>query len=425
MDALLAICLALCLAGLLQSALLLLHAWEHRRYHRGRRAAELDTGNLPQVTLFIPCKGRDAGMEANLQALFTQRYDALELCFLIESEQDEAAGVIRRLESQYPAVDCRLIVTGIADNCGQKVHNLIRGTQSLPPGSGVLAFVDSDACPHPDWLTRLVGRLQSGKYAVATGYRWYVPVRPTLANRVLSAINNTVVHVMGPHGFNLVWGGAWAIRAEVFTEIGLPAAWEGSLSDDLIVSRLVHEARLKVAYEPHGLVRSPADFSWSGLAEFLRRQYLVTRVYAPTWWRFAVLSALLTNAIFWGLAGLMLWCGLSEGPWPVAGLGLLGCYAGGALRHAISTRAARPFVDVTDGVYAQVAAINIWGWPLVALITGLGLAASAVGRTIVWRGIRYDLVSPHETTILGRTLAGNVPVSKPSPDELTRAASAA
>jgi cellulose synthase/poly-beta-1,6-N-acetylglucosamine synthase-like glycosyltransferase len=422
MDALLAICLALCLAGLLQSALMLLHAWEHRRYHRSRLAAELDVGNLPRVTLFVPCKGQDAGMEANLRALFTQRYEPLELCFLVESDRDESVAAIRRLQGEYPAVDSRLVFTGIAADCGQKVHNLIRGTQSLPPGSGILAFVDSDACPHPDWLARLVARLQSGKFAVATGYRWYVPVRPTLANRVLSAINNTVVSVMGPHGFNLVWGGAWAIRTDDFAKIGLPDAWRGSLSDDLVVSRLVHESHLKVAYEPHGLVRSPADFSWRALAEFLRRQYLVARVYAPTWWRFAALSAGLTNAIFWSLAGLALWCARTDGPWPIALLGLACCYGGGALRNAISARAVRPFVDVTDGVYAQVATINIWGWPVVSLITGLGLLASAIGRTIVWRGIRYVLVSPRETTILGRTADGEALLSKPSSGNWTRAA---
>lgn len=422
MDALLAICLALCLSGLLQSGLMLLHAWEHRRYHHSRLTADRNPGPLPSVTLFVPCKGQDVGMEVNLRALFSQHYEPLELCFLVETERDGSVGAIRKLQAQYPAVASRLICTGIAENCGQKVHNLIRGTEALPPGSQVLAFVDSDACPHPDWLAQLVERLQSGKFAVATGYRWYVPVRPTFANRMLSAINNTVVSVMGPHGFNLIWGGAWAIRAEVFTKMGLPAAWRGSLSDDLVVSRLVHQARLKVAYEPHCLVRSSADFTWAGLAEFLRRQYLVARVYAPTWWKFAALSAGLTNLVVWGLVILALWCGLAGGPWPLATLGLLGCYFLTALRNAISARAVRPFVDVTDSVYVQVARINIWGWPLVSLIVGAGLAASAVGRTIVWRGIQYILVSPDETRILGRRAEGDAITSKSLPVGITRAA---
>jgi hypothetical protein len=411
MEPLLMVCLVLSAAGLGQSALLLLHAWEHRRYHRSRLVAELKPGISPRVSLFIPCKGVDVGMEANLRALFEQRYRTVELCFLIESDRDPATDVVRRLETQFPHVACRLIFTGSADDCGQKVHNLMRGTATISPETQVLAFVDSDARPHPHWLARLVDRLQGDKFAVATGYRWYVPVRPTLANRLLSAINNTIVGVMGPHGYNLVWGGAWAIRADVFHRIGLPAAWRGSLSDDLVVSRLVHEAGLKVVYEPHCLVRSSADFTWSTLAEFLRRQYVVARVYAPIWWRFAALSAGATNLVVCGLAGLAVWWASTGGQWTIPALTLLACYLMNAGRAAVAARAVRPFVDVTDGKYQRVARINIWGWPLVSLVVGLGLAASAFGRTLVWRGIRYRLESPSCTTILNRTSDDRPPLA--------------
>ena len=55
-------------------------------------------------------------------------------------------------------------------------HDVCWGGERINcPGPDVLAFVDSDACPHVDWLGRLVERIASGKNAVATGYRWYVP----------------------------------------------------------------------------------------------------------------------------------------------------------------------------------------------------------------------------------------------------------
>lgn len=416
MEAKLAICVALGALGIAQALLMLLHAWEHRRYHRSRLIAEPKAGPQPRVTLFVPCKGVDPGMEANLRALFEQRYAALDLCFLIESESDPAIAIVRRLEYQHPHVRCRVIFTGTAENCGQKVHNLMRGTATLPADAEVLAFVDSDARPHPHWLSRLVERLRGDKFAVATGYRWYVPARPTLANHLLSAINNTVAGLMGPHGYNLVWGGAWAIRTETFRRLGLPQAWRGSLSDDLVVSRLVHSAELNVAYEPHCLVRSTADFTTGALAEFVRRQYLVARVYAPTWWRFAVLSAGMTNAVFVGLAGFALAWLISGGPWKIPALSLLSYYLLTALRYALTARAMRPFVDVTNTRYERVARFNVWGWPLVSTVVGLGLAASAVGRSLVWRGVQYRLDSPSETTILHRTPeAGTSQPLVPSP----------
>ena len=41
----------------------------------------------------------------------------------------------------------------------------------------------------------------------------------------------------------MVWGGSWAIRRDIFDQIGLHRAWEGTLSDDLVASReLLREA---------------------------------------------------------------------------------------------------------------------------------------------------------------------------------------
>jgi hypothetical protein len=419
MDALSAISLTLAAAGLIQSCLLLLHAWEHRRYHRSRLGAPLESQDSPHVTLYAPCRGVDVGMEANLQALFEQRYPRFDLSFLIESERDPAVEIIRRLQARFPQIGCRIIFTGTATDCGQKVHNLMRGTEAIGPETGVLAFVDSDARPHPEWLTRLVDRLRSGKFAIATGYRWYAPLSATLPNRLLSAINCNVAGLMGPHGFNLVWGGAWAIRSEDFRRLGLSDAWRGSLSDDLVVSRLVHEARLKVAYEPHCLVRSPAEFTWGTLAEFLRRQYLVVRVYAPKWWRFAILSTALSNLLFWGLGGAAIWSVWNGGRCGIAAAAFAAYYLLGALRGAISSRAIRPFVDVADEEYQSVARVNVWGWPVVSAAVGLGLAASAVGRTICWRGIEYRLESPSCTQILSRTETES---SAASPHQLVRSA---
>src|SRR5579872_2593955 len=308
MDAALLILLLLPGIGLLQAGLMLVHAWEHRRYHARRWASRLKPTSGLSVVLIAPCKGLDVDLKANLLALFHQSYPRYELCFVVENENDPAIPVIRGLAGENPQVPHRIVAAGMAQDCGQKVHNLIRAVESIlnhrqnPPD--VLAFVDSDTCPHPEWLARLVERLADGKHPVATGYRWYVPATHGWANRLLSAVNNTVAAVLGSHGFNLVWGGAWAVRTDAFQRLGLPDAWQGSLSDDLVVSRLVHDAGLTVAYEPNCLVKSVADFDWPKLCEFLRRQFVVVRVYAPLWWQFGFWTGFVTNLGFWGTLAL-------------------------------------------------------------------------------------------------------------------------
>jgi hypothetical protein len=375
------------------------------------------------VALVAPCKGVDPDLAANLHALFRQWYPRYEMCFVVENETDPAVDVIRSVAGEHPQIPHRIVTAGLAADCGQKVHNLMRAVEAilgegvncdrerpplppLPKGGNpvaqpdVLAFVDSDACPNAEWLVRLVERIAHGKHSIATGYRWYVPATPGWANRLLSAINHTVVAGLGPHGFNLVWGGAWAIRTDEFKKLGLPGAWQGTLSDDLVVSRLAREAGIDVAYEPNCLVKSTADFDWSKLGEFLRRQFVVVRVYAPLWWWFGFGAGFITNLCFWGTLALA--CGLaaSGGPWAIPLAGGLLWYLAGMLKGTLSAQATRPFVLASNSEYRSVSNINVWGWPLVSLAAWLAIILGTIGRTIVWRGIRYRLDSARHTTIL-------------------------
>ncbi len=387
--------------ALFQGSLLLLFAWEQARYHRGRAVSPLPTGDFPAVRLIVPCRGVDPQMEDNLRALFELRYPRLEFCFVVETLRDSAVEIIRRLQSST-RVDCRIVEAGLAVDTGQKVHNLIAACR-LPRGDrDVLAFVDSDARPHPDWLSRLTQRLAGLKYAVVTGYRWYEPVHGDWPSRLVSAINNIVIGLLGPHGFNLVWGGAWAIRGEVFDQLGLPDAWRGSLSDDLIISRLVRKANLRVAYEPHALVTSPAVFTWNSGGEFLRRQFLVVRNYVPRWWHFGFWGGLFGQLTLWGLAtAAVVGVGASSNhgiPALLSGV----VYLLGVCRWGLSLSAVRPFIRVSDASFRSVSRINIWAWPLVSLATWGALLSAAFGRTIVWRGIRYSMDAPNRTRILNR-----------------------
>lgn len=399
MDALLITYGILAAAACLQVGLLFLNVWEQERHHCRRFDAPLQRSFTPSVLLVAPCKGLDLELAENLRALFTLDYPACELCFVVQEADDPATRVIEELRREHPQVRVRLVTAGVAQSSGQKVHNLLAATRPIPAGIEVLAFVDSDARPHRDWLYRLVQRLENGKRGVATGYRWMRPARATLPNLLLSAINNTIIALAGPHGFNLVWGGAWAIRTETFFALGLPDRWEGTLSDDLVVSRIVHDAGLKVGYEPHCLVNSSVDFTWAGLFEFLRRQFLVVRVYAPLWYRSALVLGLLTNglmtgslvlAVVWTIQGLPGWL-----PAAVA----LSLYGLNALKNSLGLQVFRRFVRAGDVEFARVGRWNIWGWPVVMLVNWIGLVLALFGRTICWRGINYRLVSRFQTKV--------------------------
>lgn len=409
----------LCAVGLVQTAVMLLFQWEQYRYYRSRLRSECHLSRTPRVSLFVPCKGLDLELESNLEKLFLQDYPNYELCFVVESCADPAYAVIQRLSQRFSTPICRVVVSGVATDCGQKVHNLMVATRELPEDTEVLAFADSDARPHPQWLTRLVQRLQNEKIGVASGYRWFSPRQLTAPNWVACGINDTVAGLMGTHRFNLVWGGAWAIRATTFRELGLPGAWQGSLSDDLVISSLVHAAGLKVAFEPHCLATSPVDFTWSSLAEFVRRQFLVVRVYATRWW----LSALCTTTftVAWLLASVCLstlWL-LNEGPWWLpASYGMLH-FSLMVYRVALRSRTIAPFVQTDQHAYIAITLREVLGWPMIVFCNWLGLVVSAFGRTICWRGIGYQMTSRCQTQILFRPSFG-LEILSLSPGGLSR-----
>ncbi|MBW3543924.1 MAG: glycosyltransferase, partial [Planctomycetes bacterium] len=284
--------------ALVQGALTVFQAVEHRRFHRRRMRAQLDATRLPRVMLFVPCKGRELGLEENLEAFFRQDYaGGCELCFVVESADDPAVAAIEGVRSRFSIVPSRLVVAGLAHGCGQKVHNLMVATSAARhSGCEVFAFADSDARPESDWLVSLVARTCPTRPLVS-GYRWMTPERPTWPNVVLAATANRLAGIAGPGELSLVWGGSWAVRLQAFERMGLPQAWQGALSDDLAVSRLAAANGIRVLYEPRCLVPSPVEFTWKSAWEFLRRQFIITRIYTPRWWWVAVAASILPVAV--------------------------------------------------------------------------------------------------------------------------------
>ena len=174
----------LILAGLaiVASLLLALQTWEHRRYVRScmrNLARHQPTG---RVALFAPCKGIDLDFETNLRAILRQDYDNYEVTFIVENTDDPAYAAIRRAMAAHAWVPARIIVAGRATDSGQKVHNLRVATRHISQRVKYLAFVDSDARPRPEWLRALVSHLEQPGLGAVTGYRWFTPARPTMAN---------------------------------------------------------------------------------------------------------------------------------------------------------------------------------------------------------------------------------------------------
>lgn len=390
------------LAAITLSLLVSLHQWESSRLWR-RRLRNYDKIRkkkryTPRVALLVPVKGLDVGLEENLAALFRLKYPHYALVFVVESDDDPAVPVIDRLVAQA-SVPCRRIVAGIAHDCGQKVHNLRVAANQISPHREVLAFVDADARPHPNWLWKLVSHLEKrtfGRkkrtYGAATGYRWMVPERLSLPNLVLCSANSGVAGLLGRHEFNLIWGGSWALRRTTFDEIGLHDEWQGTLSDDLVAARALSQHGMSTYFEPGTLCASPVEVNWPQLFEFMRRQYLIARRYAPFHWRWALAGTTLMQLGFWvNLAATIGLLAAGRIEWIASAAAVVLLHGLAALRAWCRQDAARRALPALGKKLRWAVWFDILAGPFVGLVSWLTMLSSALGDCITWRDITYRI----------------------------------
>ncbi|HNS19239.1 MAG TPA: glycosyltransferase [Sedimentisphaerales bacterium] len=375
------------------------------RYVRLKSTERKETARPSRVALIIPCKGLDTRFHSNIRSFFEQDYDNYRLFFVVEAESDPAFRELNALRERFGrdsrALDIQILVAGRCRASSQKIFNLLYGYQHVPDDTETLAFADSDVCVQRDWLRRLVRPLRRPKCGVATGYRWFVPLRNNLATLALSAINGAVAQSLGNTPFNQAWGGSMAMRLADFQRLGIPEIWSNTLSDDLSLSQAVKRAGMKVHFVPECLVASFESMTWSRVLEFGRRQFLITRVYAPCTWWLGLLSSLGSVVGLWGTAAVAIHAVVTRADHALLVVAIACLFLAGQLARVVLRQltAAQILTEHLPRLVpaAMADVFGCWLWSILLLAS---LLSSAFGRTIRWRGIRYRLVSPTQTVIL-------------------------
>ncbi|HEG43878.1 MAG TPA: glycosyltransferase family 2 protein [Phycisphaerales bacterium] len=359
----------------------------------------------PRTLLTVPCKGVDSAFDKNIRSLFALDYDNFYLNFVVEDESDEAYNLLCRLKNELAqtskAIEVNVLVAGLAAGCSQKIHNLLHSCSNAHDDVEIFAFADSDACLRANWLSHIVYPLRKDHQGAATGYRWFVPVENNLASLALSAVNAKVAQLLGATRFNQVWGGSMAIRRKTFYDIGLDTIWQKALSDDLCLSHAVKKAHKRIIFVPACLVASYETTTWPKLFEFVRRQFLITRITIPGTWWFGLFSNVYSIAGLWGglAAAITAAATQTASPlyWMVPLVFVISQELRAILRQKMIVKLMPEDADqLKKAINADVFGTFVWSWFLLACII-----TSAFGRTITWRGIKYKLMSPTETIIVG------------------------
>ena len=126
---------------------------------------------------------------------------------------------------------------------------------------------------------------------------------------------------------------------------------------------------------------------------FIRRQYLVARLYTFDWWLFSLVAATFRNLIWLGNLGVLVWS-LSPArprrgfPWPVGAV----LYAVTVYRGWLRQDLVKTYFPHWEKASRRIQRFDVWANPLVEFAHWIGVASAAVGRHIHWRGIRYHVL---------------------------------
>ena len=377
--------------------------WDGLRWLRmAQRRMGSHTGfYAPRVAVICPVKGLDPGIEQNLTALTIFDYPNYEIFFTMASGEDPVRKIVDRLAASSKHT-IHTVIAGRPDGCGEKVNNLRAAVQQAAEGFDIFVFADSDGCPGRAWLGRLVAPLADANVGAVTTFRWFFRQRSGFWSALASAWNAPAATYLGEHHHNFCWGGGTAIRRERFEQAGVLEHWNGSVSDDLSLTRALRQAGLAILFAPECLVPTAFDCDAANLLEFTNRQIVITRVYQPRLWARG------------GLAHV-LYCGTV-----LTGFGLYfaNLISGAPAIHILLLALVPPVFSMARGILRLAAIMELlpgwkskllsdgWIWTfLAAVVPFLSLWNSVVAlftRRIRWRGIRYELTSAGQTRIITR-----------------------
>ena len=366
----------------------------------------------PFVSVIAPCRGLESGLGENIAALFQQDYPAYEIIFVTDRADDSSLSVIEdAITSAGPAdhVQARVVIAGAAADRGQKVHNLTVAVAQTDPRSAALVFVDSDARPQSDWLRSLVAPLADERLGAATGYRWFIPERGFIPDRggfaaqLRSVWNASIASALGEReDKNFCWGGSTAIRQATFAKLQVTERWQGTVSDDFTLTRVLQEAKLPIHFVPACLVTSLGDCSASELLEFTNRQLKLTRVYAAHLWQPVLIGSSLFCTVFFGGFALVVVRALLGLPFMPALVALVLIYLLGAAKAYIRFQAAAIPLRKYQRQLRRSLPAHLLLWPFASVLYLCNALTAAGSRRIKWRGITYELKSATEAVIISR-----------------------
>ncbi|GAC1328806.1 MAG: hypothetical protein NVSMB26_04480 [Beijerinckiaceae bacterium] len=357
-----------------------LSAW---RYTWGLPRSEVPQ-LTPRAVIIVPIKGRSEQDAVFFRALRSQNYPDYRIVAALESEDDPAFPLLTN-ELAHDGAPVEVCIAGLAVQSGQKVHNLLAALDRVRPDDSIVAFIDADTSPGPEWLPRLISEIVDSGHAAVTGYRWIVPTDDRLSSAVVSVANTSIVTL--PRlalVMNACWGGTTAMRRSTLEQIGIRRYWEGALVDDLQMTRALRDHGVRIFSRRQSLLLSPVAMTWRQAFAFGRRQYQIVLTHEPGLWLLAAIITLIP-----ALSCVFAFWLVAQGSIVAAALLIVSVFLG-EIRTRCRKRIVRAMWRQEGNVSrARLWAVDRWLKPLWWGFHAVCVFSALGSRRVHWAGVDY------------------------------------
>jgi len=350
----------------------------HRERAQQKQFADTHT-QWPAVSVLKPVHGAETRLKENVESFFRQDYPGYEILFAADEENDAALPVIREVAARYPAIPCRILVTGLPQLPNPPAYSFFR--MSEVAAHDILVTSDSDVEVAPKYLREVVAPMLDSTVGMVTclyrgknaGGFW----------SGMDAIGMSVEMTAGVVTANLLEGIKFGLgptivtRKDSIAKIGGYQVTGEYFSNDFVTGNFIDKAGYRVMLSRHVIDHVVPPMTFRRMWERQVRWAKGTRWSRPK----GHFGTGLIFAMPYGILGLV--AGVASGHWLT-----------GAILFAIAilNRLVESFVIGWGVVRDRRARNEAWLYPIRDLLGFAVWCASYLSKRAVWRDHRYQLL---------------------------------
>ncbi len=236
----------------------------------------------PKAAVFLALRKPDPYLDECLRSLMHQDYPDYDLHIVVDSEQDPAWGIVKRLIQDKSGANVRAaLLRDPLLTCSLKCSALLQMLQDIDSDVEVIALIDGDVVPHRAWLRQLVAPLADPGVGASFGVPWYFPAKSNWASVARKVCWAPAAILMALCGW--IWGGTTALSSRVFRDPALAERWSRSVSSDASIRDVIKACNLRLQWVPELVMPNLEPSGFESLIGQLSRSLATSRLYLNRW----------------------------------------------------------------------------------------------------------------------------------------------